>query len=199
LNATHFSLTPKDSAARSALGLGIAAEVKIISAFFENEEGFTIHDAFYLDLFFGQLYNPRERFIRNSNEKEQKWALAGESGYLAMAGYRNDKWGVLGGFDFRYKLAMVGDVGTGIVGTSVLLRGEYNFSNENERRLVTTFWLGNYKSIRAELSLGQEGEYWIFGQYEYFKANGEDLFYGIEKTEMDFNQFTIGIKRGFLP
>jgi hypothetical protein len=208
---TNFSITPKDSATKSANGIHLNNEVKIISAFIGNKSDFTIHDAFYFDINLGWMSQKPQVY---KTETESKFSVCTNMGYLFMAGYRVHKWGALAGIDFRWRQASVGGLDMPTLNGDLMyfsrpfiLRGEYNFSAVDNKRLIGTFWYdgGNgtsrapYQSVRLEMALGDSERWWLLAQYTHQKAQGENTFMIQPPTEVSFNQFTVGVRLGYLP
>ena len=147
-------------------------------------------------------------------ETESRFSMATSFGYLGMIGYRNKKWGALAGVDFKWQTSTIGGVTMPNLDGDLLyfsrplvLRGEYNLSKENNRRLIATFWYdgGNtttrapYQSIRVELGLGESERWWLLLQYNHQKALGENHFMINPPAEVSFNQFIVGLRIGQLP
>jgi hypothetical protein len=208
IGATQFSLTPKDSAAITANGIHLSNEVKIVSRFWKKDWAFTVHDAFYLDLNLG--WAAKTRIGGGSSPRtESHFSFVANMGYLFLAGYRVPRWAALGGIDFRWRAARIGDVTTPDVdgplfnfSRPLVLRGEYCISREvAEKRAIVMFWYAkstatqpNYLSVRAEYPLGSKGRYWLCFQYTYQKSISEDTLIWTPPVETKFNQYMIGIR-----
>jgi hypothetical protein len=207
--ATQFSMTPKDSATKTAYGIHLSNEVKIISAFSEDWP-VAIFDAFYFDLNMGLMSGTQQVY---KTETEGKFLVCTNMGYMGMIGYRNQNWGALIGVDFRWRMASVGgvtmpDLNGDLMYFSrpIVIRGEYNLSKNDKRRLLGTFWHdgGNttrapYQSIRLELALDEDERWWLMTQYTHQKALGENNFMIYPASEVSFNQLTLGVRVGIMP
>ncbi|MES2690978.1 MAG: hypothetical protein V4658_11285 [Bacteroidota bacterium] len=211
IGPTQFSLTPKDSAARTAYGLHVSNEVKLVSGFWNKERAFTFHDAFYMDMSFGRMNNtPRKTKAGTSEEDvETRFSYTLNMGYLLLAGYRNPKWGVLAGIDFRFRGTRIGDMVTPDINGNlfnysrpVVLRGEYCISKDvAEKRAIAMLWYDNgsatrdsYFSVRAEYPTGKSGRFWLYFQYTQQRSLGEDAFLFTPATPMSFKQLTLGLR-----
>lgn len=210
--ATRFSLTPKDSTANLAYGVHLSNEVKIISAFWNKEHAFTFHDAFYFDINLGGMNNtPRKNSPTAwGTGDEKKFAMSLNMGYLILAGYRSPRWALLGGVDFRWRSARIGDMNTPNTYSDnlfnycrpVTLRGEYCLSDETaDKRAIMMLWYdkgsatrSNYFSTRIEYPLGSQARWWLFFQYTNEKSPGEDQYHSTKAVDMTFNQFILGFR-----
>lgn len=211
---TQWQMKAPDSSARVAKGLHLSAETKIVSAFMDPRDNFTIHDAFYLDLNMGILTSPQRQTVGGSAaRKEGRFSYNTNFGYLFLAGYRNNHFGLLGGIDFRWRGATVGDyVMPNLNGPllyfsrPVVLRGELATSADNpNRRLVAMLWSTTgtkrtpYQSLRVEYPMDSKGRFWICGQYTRQKATGEDNLTHNELPKTAFTQWMFGLRIGVLP
>lgn len=208
---TRFSLTPQDSSTKTAQAIHLSNEVKIISAFMGNHE-ITVHDAFYLDLDLGVMTSPKN--VYKGNETESGFALNTNMGYLCLVGYRNKKWAALGGIDFRWRTTAVGGVSMPDLNGDLLyfsrpvvLRGEYNFSKNKNRRIIGQFWYANgnqtsrmpFQSFRIEYGIGSAERFWLMAQFTQQKALGENHFMIYPPSQTVFNQLVLGVRVGLLP
>lgn len=211
LAATQFSLTPKDSATNTAYGVHLSNEVKIISAWWKKDWAFTVHDAFYFDISMGRLHNSARKNSPTSfsGRDESRFCFTTNFGYLLLAGYRNPKWGALGGIDFRWRGATVGDMKTPNTygnlfnySRPVVIRGEYCISDEvADKRVIATLWYDagttartKYFSTRLEYPLGKGGRWWALFQYTSEQSQGEDRYYSPAFINMYFKQLSLGFR-----
>lgn len=208
--ATQFELTPKDSATKMAYGIHLSNEVKIVSGFIGKYSPVAVHDAFYVDLNLGWMNTEPATY---KQETESRFAMTTNMGYLGLVGYRNKRWGALGGVDFRWRSSFIGGISMPNLDGDLLyfsrpivLRGEYNLSKENRRRLIITGWHDGgsktraaYQSIRAELGLGEKNRWWLMAQYTQQTALGENHFLLHPPTDVTFRQYTLGFRIGILP
>ncbi|MFN3999946.1 hypothetical protein [Algoriphagus sp.] len=208
LGATQFSLREKDSLAQSAYGIHLSNEVKLLSYVWNKEKSFTFHDAFYLDLSFGRMNNePRE--LPSKGESESRFSYVANMGYLLLPGYRNPKWALLAGLDFRWRAVKVGEYTFPNVDGPLLyysrplvIRAEYALSKEiADKRAIFMMWYDNgtakrtnYLSARLEYPIGEKGRSWIYFQYTGQSALGEDTFTPSDAKDTKFNQLILGVR-----
>jgi len=208
---TRFTLTPKDSASKVGQGIHLSNEVKILSAFLGEHE-VTVHDAFYFDLDLGIMTSPKS--IYNGKETESGFAMNANMGYLCLIGYRTQQWAALAGVDFRWRTVGVGGVSMPNLNGDLLyfsrplvLRGEYNFSKNKNRRIIGQFWYANgnqtsrapFQSVRIEYGIGSAERFWLMAQFTHQKALGENHFMLHPATQTVFNQMVLGVRVGLLP
>lgn len=211
----QWSLTMQDSNARHARGIHLANEVKLISGFTDMRDRMAVHDAFYFDMNMGVMTSPQRGANLEPADREGRFSLTANFGYLGVTGYRNKKWAAMGGLDFRWHSANVGDkqmphldgpifyFSRALVG-----RGEWSFSKENmNRRLVGMLWWGAgggkrqpWQSVRFEFPLGEEARWWLCAQYSGQKATGEDIYHtSYREAPVRFNQWMFGLRIHGLP
>jgi hypothetical protein len=213
---TQWSITPKDSSAsHSAVGIHLSNEVKIVSGFWDKKKEFTIHDAFYFDLNMGLMTtDPRSKTSSLGNETESKFSMCANFGYLGLVGYREKKWAALAGIDFRWRMASIGGFSMPNLDGPLLyfsrplvLRGEYCLSKSiaNKRAILMLWYAAGsgermpYQSLRLELPLGDEGRWWLCGQYTHQEGLTEDNFSLVKPFNASFNQWMLGVRIGNLP
>ena len=216
---TQWRLTPVDSPFASANGIYLNSEVKLISNVVNRTLGFTIHDAFYLDMSVGVM--SQDKRVAHNGELESKISFNINTGYLALAGYRTEKWAALGGMDFRFSTYQVGgkkmpniDGPLFYASRPLVLRGEYALSKSNPNvRAILSIWATRpyssfvkneltrapYQSVRLELPLNKNGRFWFFTQYCHSKQMGEDVHMFYPPRVFTFNQFMLGLRVGNLP
>lgn len=214
MGATQWQMKPQDSVLRVARGLHLSAETKIVSGFMDPRDNFAIHDAFYLDLNMGLMTSPQRIRTTGSNAgKEGKFSYATNFGYLFLAGYRNNRLGLLGGIDFRWRGTTIGDYVMPHLNGPLLyfsrpavLRAEFVTAVKNpNRRLVAMLWsnIGSkrtpYQSLRVEWALDGKGRFWACGQYTTQTATGEDNFTHLEMPKTQFSQWMFGLRVSVLP
>ena len=217
--ATNWNIKPLDSQSRSATGIYLNNEGKIISGFQKKTLGFTIHDAFYFDMSFGKMN--QDARIAHNGEVESKLSININMGYLGLAGYRTERWAALGGLDFRFFNYSVGGSDLPNVNgslfyasTPIVLRGEYGFSKSNPNvRAILSVWTTRsyahyektastkapYHAVRLELPLTGKGRFWLFAQYVNTKQLGEDTHMFYPARVATFNQYMVGLRVGNLP
>lgn len=209
---TYFSIKQADSTGRSAQGLHLSNEVKIISSFFDADKKFTVHDAFYFDINFGRLDGEKHT---NGVETESRFSMVANMGYLVLAGYRVNKWAALAGIDFRWRRAGGVDIPNldgplFYASRPIVLRGEYMLSKDNpNKRAILMLWStfsntvtekkAPYQSARLELPLGSRGRWWFMLQYTTQKALSQDVFRFGVPCQSNFNQITAGFRICGLP
>ncbi len=208
---SNWSITANDTSTKTANGIHLLNEVKIMSANWKKEKKFTVHDAFYFDINFGALSGDarKEIGVAGALKDESKFSLITNFGYLFLAGYREKKWAALAGIDFRWNSASAGLYSMPHLKGNLfnysqpfVARGEYCLSKSvADKRAIAMLWFDNgseerakYFSIRLEYPLGEGGRWWLFGQYINIKTLGDDLFYNNPPFNASLNQFNIGFR-----
>lgn len=213
--ATQWSIKVKDSSLKVARGIHLANEVKIISGFTDMRDHFAVHDAFYFDLNMGVMSGKGRGQNLASSDREGRFGMTANFGYLGVFGYRNKQWAAMAGLDFRWHNATIGDYTMPHLygpllyfSRAFVARGEWRIGKDNmNQRLVGMVWWGPgggkrqpWQSVRLELPLGEEARWWLCAQYSGQKARGEDLFrYGGGEMDMRFSQWMIGLRIQGLP
>lgn len=203
-----WRLNQIDSSARIGRGIHLSNEVRIVSSKIKKESNFTAYDAFYFDINLGKMTSEKHK----RNEEFEKGYSAGFNfGYLLALGFKNDKFSVLGGMDFRCTRGSVG--GTTMPDEvinfykPIVLRGDFAFRKGNpDQRMALMLWstpninkIGIYRSLRYEFSFENTGRWWLFFQYNYQKNYMQDYFRGNPYAVGVFNQLFFGIRKGISP
>jgi hypothetical protein len=212
---TSMSMKLKDSAGYTAYGIHLSNEVKIISAFWDVDKKFTVHDGFYFDMSFGRGPAHADKTIASGyNAPRGRGALTTNMGYFCLAGYRTQPWGALGGIDFRWRHTTVAKVaqpnldGPLFYGSfPLVVRLEKGLDVENpNKRLALMLWTtlsdkkrAGYQSAKVEYGISDNGRWNLFAQWQHQAATGEDLYRFTDGQPAVFNQMTFGLRVGNLP
>ena len=143
LGYTTFGISDVDTLAdRLAQGITLRIEARLISGFLDNDEGFVLADAFYLDLALGALSSEPLFYYDNP---EDRFSTVASMGYSLLAGYSTDRIGLLAGKRFDWSAAFVG--GSTLPGAKLFLgtapwqvRLEFRPAFSQEFRVLLTGW-----------------------------------------------------------
>ena len=212
---TSMSMRFKDSTGYTAYGIHLSNEVKIISAAWDVDNKWTVHDGFYLDLSFGRGPEHADKTVaRTYSNTRSRGAFTTNFGYYGMFGYRTQPWGVLGGIDFRVHQASVAkftmpDLNGPLMYfcTPLMLRLEKGLDKENPNQriaLTLSSTLSSKKrapiqNMQLEYGLSDNGRWNLFAQWIHQKANAEDVYKFTGVHTAVFNQLTVGLRVGNLP
>jgi hypothetical protein len=209
--ATLWTILQGDSAARRAVGLHLSNELKILSAFLDYENAFSVFDGFYFNFDIGKMLNPVHVL---PDKKETAFSLNMSFGYKVLAGYRNDKLSALGGIDLRWVRNSVGELDMPYLNGPLLyffkpymLRFEYSYrKNRPEQRMALVGWTTfnsatqkAYRGLRFEIAMEKTGNWWFFTQYDFQKALVQDNFRFMQATDGRLSQLFMGFKKGTNP
>lgn len=156
-------------------GINLCNELKMISAFWKKKAKITVHDAFYTDLNFGF----RQALNANIMPKPPRINIFTQLGYLGLLGYREKKWALEAGIDFRWVNLQYT--------RPWVARAEYCISKKiAEKRVIIMAWhnAGNvkqlaYQSVRLEFPIAQKGRLYLFGQYTKIPSFIEQYNFGL--------------------
>ena len=190
---------------RTVDAINLKDEFQLLSNLFGYYNRFVIYDALYTEMLFGKMRN--EPIQHNKNDMESKYSFMFRWGYDFFAGYRNNKFGILGGVRPRFMYTSIGDLS--MTGNSLgyflytmpyAIKGEYKLGFHNEFRMMFTAW-NNFSSttpnsgVRLEIPFIPSGRWWLFGEYETYK-NHVDYVFGIPPNNARYNTLTIGVRVG---
>lgn len=208
---SYWNLKPDNAFNKSANGLHLLNELKILSAAWNKTHSVTFHDAFYFDISMGPMnQEPRERMDNDGKiNKEARFSVSWNAGYLLLAGYRSIKWAALAGMDYRIQAASFGELLNSSTSDNSLLvlrpavfRAEYCISKAvADQRIIGMLWVeprindsNKYFSARIEYPLSEQARWFIFGQYTHFKCGATDYWVDESIHTASFNQFMIGFR-----
>ena len=152
LGYSTFSINGVDTFPdREGEGLDERIEARIVSGFMDNDEGFVIADAFFLDLTLGRMTSEPLAYY---NDPESRFSVMMKFGYSFLAGYSTDHFGLLAGKSFNWSSAFVGQStmpGEALLtGTAPwMARLELRPAFSNEFRIMLTAW-DNFKEERLD-------------------------------------------------
>ena len=140
---TSFGISDVDTLPdRQGQGVDLRIEARLISGFHKKTEGFVIADAFFLDLAMGKLSSEPLSYY---NDPESSFCTTMSTGYSFLAGYSTARFGILGGKEFLWSVAMVG--GTSLPGPELFMltapwmaRLEFRPGFSEEFRIMLTGW-----------------------------------------------------------
>ncbi|MBK9765208.1 MAG: hypothetical protein IPO87_18205 [Flavobacteriales bacterium] len=140
---TSFGISDVDTLPdRQGQGLDVRIEGRLVSSFRKKKEGFVIADAFFLDLTLGVLSSEQLYYFTSP---ESRFSTAAAIGYSFLAGYSDERFGILGGKEVLWSTAIVG--GTELPGPSLftftapwMARLEFRPGFSQEFRIMVTGW-----------------------------------------------------------
>ena len=189
-----FSISDVDTLpARQGQGINERIEARIVSSFMDNDEGFVIADAFFLDLTLGRMSSEPLYYYDNP---ESRFSVMMQFGYSFLAGYSSDRFGVLAGKSFNWSSATVG--GTSLPGVELLtgtapwmMRVEVRPAFSKEFRIMLTGW-DNFNDERRDQGFRVDIPFLpkrrLFLTYEYGRR-GSDVSY----ATFDNDQYSTGV------
>lgn len=202
---TSFGISDVDTfPERHGQGLNLRIEARLISGFKKSTEGFVIADAFFLDLTMGRLSSEPLSYY---NSPESRFCTAVSMGYSFLAGYSTERFGVLGGKEIRWAMAMVG--GTYLPGPTLftttapwMARLEFRPAYSREFRIMLTGW-DNFnadkrtKGFRVDIPFLPEKRFFL--TYAFSRAMGEASYATFDNDQYapgTFTQHMIGLRFG---
>jgi hypothetical protein len=205
ISFSKANLNFPDIRPRDALLLHTKCGARIISAFMTKKNKFAIRDEFFCDLSLGKLTSEPLKYFNNA---ESKFSTVFQFGYEFMAGYRNEKFALMGGLKFQWSNAFIGRSefsGNKLLpGTyPLMIRGEYAIGNGEEFRLVCMAWSNfnsekNSSGANIDIPISKKRRLWFTVQYQYMTCSGSAPanFDNNNYTTGFFNQWFAGIKVG---
>ncbi|MEX1132945.1 MAG: hypothetical protein WEC15_06955 [Flavobacteriales bacterium] len=191
---TSFSIGQVDTLPkRTAQGINLRTEARLVSGFVKREEGFVVADAFYLDLSLGVLSSEPLYYFDNP---EDRFSTTATFGYSFLAGYSTERFGALAGKSFDWTAAFVG--GSTLPGAKLftatgpwMTRLEFRPAFSNEFRILLTGWdnFNNDKrsqGFRVDLPFLPNKRFWL--TYS-FSSLGGDVSY----ATFDNGQYAQGV------
>ncbi|HXA02891.1 MAG TPA: hypothetical protein VNW99_12930 [Cytophagaceae bacterium] len=189
---------------RIAIGIYGHSEVRLLSKKTDKKtKGFTIYDALSLDLFMGTMLGVQlVDFL-----PERKHALSLHFGYMILSGYRNDKFGIMGGLNFQTIIFNVGTTNTKHLFTAIppplVIRAEFRPAFGYEFRIMATVWDNftnerNSRGIRLDIPLAKTKRLFLtFEASTIVNATIQPTNFDADKyTKGNLNQMIIGVRYG---
>ena len=202
---TGFSISDVDTLpGRQGQGLDLRIEARLISGFHKQTEGFVIADAFFLDLTMGRLSSAPLFYY---DDPESRFSTAMSTGYSFLAGYSAERFGILGGKELQWSMAMVG--GTYLPGTQLLAltapwmaRLEFRPGFSEEFRIMLTGW-DNFNDekrsngFRVDIPFLPKKRFFL--TYTYARATDQVSYASFDNDKYapgTFKQHMVGLRSG---